>query len=134
MTIATKSVQGFGMALLLALSLGVTGCHTGGRTTGQAINDKMTSYDVGHALSQDPVLKFPDVKVNVFRGTAQLTGFVNTDQQRARAAQIAAGVQGVSQVINEITIKPTPTGRAPIRDPLQGQDQQQNNTPPPNQR
>lgn len=115
MRIQTRSVRVFGITGLLALVLGVTGCHTTGRTTGQVINDKMTAFNVNHALDKDPVLKYPDVKVSVYNGTAQLTGFVNTDEQRTKAAEIAAGVQGVRQVINEISIKPPePTGRAEI--------------------
>ena len=105
-----------GLAGLLALGIAATGCHSTGRSTGQAINDTMIQHNVNSALSGDAVLKYPDVKVNVNNGTAQLTGFVDTDQQRARAAEIAAGVPGVTQVINEITLKPTPTGRAQIRD------------------
>ena len=110
MRITTNTTNGlltFGATALLALSMGFTGCATNDRTSGQVIND---------ALNSDAVLKYPDVKVNAFNGTVQLTGFVDTDQQRARAAEIAAGVPGVTQVINEITIKPTPTGRATIRD------------------
>jgi hyperosmotically inducible protein len=111
----TITLRALGAAAVLALGMSVSGCHTGGRTTGQAINDKMTAYDVNRALDNDPVLKYPDVKVSVFNGTAQLTGFVNTEQQRNEAAQIASNVQGVHQVINEITIRPQPTGRAEIR-------------------
>lgn len=76
----------------------------------------MITFDVKRALDQDRVLKYPDIKVSVFNRNAQLSGFVNTEEQRQRAAEIAAGVKGVSQVINEIMIKPLPTGRAPIRD------------------
>jgi hypothetical protein len=76
----------------------------------------MTAVNVDHALNKDAVLKYPDVHVTVFNGNAQLSGFVNTEEQRTRAAEIAAGVQGVSQVINEITLKPAPTGRAQIQD------------------
>jgi hyperosmotically inducible protein len=101
---------------MLVAAMGITGCSSHDRTTGQAINDKMTSMNVSHALSNDAVLKYPDVKVNVYNGTAQLTGFVDTEEQRTRAAELASGVQGVTQVINEITIKPTPTGRATIQD------------------
>jgi hypothetical protein len=128
MSITTKRLQIFATAVLLGLGFSTTGCRSD-RTAGQAINDKMTAFNVNHALNSDPVLKFPDVKVNVFNGNAQLTGFVNNDEQRIRAAEIAAGVQGVSQVINEISLKPTPTGRAEIRDPLRGDDR--NLTPPP---
>ena len=116
-----KNLRMAGTAAILALIVGVTGCQSSGdRSTGQAINDKMTAMDVNSALNHDPVLKFPDVKVSVYNGTAQLTGFVDNDEQRDRAAQIAAGVKGVSQVVNEITMKPMPTGRATIQDPIRG--------------
>ncbi len=127
MRINTVTVRALGTSALVALALGVAGCRTGGRPAGQAINDKMTGYNVDHALDRDPVLKFPDVKVNVYNGTAQLTGFVNTDEQRTRAAEIAAGVPGVRQVLNEIAIAPQPTGRAEIR------NMAPENAPPPQQ-
>jgi len=116
------SLKRFGAVALLALGIGATGCHSTDRTTGQAINDKMTAYNVNHALGTDPVLKYPDVKVIVYNGNAQLTGFVDTDEQRVRAAELASRVPGVTQVINEITIKPAPTGRAAIHDVGRGVD------------
>jgi osmotically-inducible protein OsmY len=116
MIINKMNLYAFALAAVLGLAVAATGCHSTDRTTGQAINDTMIAHNVNHALGGDPVIKFPDVKVNVYNGNAQLTGFVDTEQQRARAAEIAAGVPGVTQVINEITIKPTPTGRAQIRD------------------
>ncbi|HLH52292.1 MAG TPA: BON domain-containing protein [Verrucomicrobiae bacterium] len=132
MRININSLRGIGATALLAVAVGVTGCQSNrDRTTGQAINDKMTAFNVNHALSSDPVLKFPDVKVHVYNGNAQLTGFVDSEDQRNRAAEIASGVPGVSQVINEITIKPTPTGRAIIRDPLKGHERLPE-TPAPN--
>jgi hypothetical protein len=129
MIMTKNSLRSLGAAALMAVALAATGCRSTDRTAGQAINDKMTAFNVNHALSGDPVLKFPDVKVNVYNGNAQLTGFVNNDEQRTKAAEIASGVQGVRQVINEISIKPTPTGRATIHDPLQGQERVI--TPPP---
>ena len=133
MIITTNKIWSLSAAALLALTLAATGCKSGNdRSTGQAINDKMTAFNVNHALNSDSVLKFPDVHVTVYNGNAQLTGFVDTDEQRGKAAEIAAGVQGVTQVINEISIKPTPTGRAVIRDPSRGDDRTlPPNSPPP---
>jgi hyperosmotically inducible protein len=103
---------------LLAMTLSLTGCHNGDRTMGQAFNDKMTAHDVSRALAKAPVYKFEDVTPQVFDGNVQLTGFVETQEQREEAARIASGVQGVRQVVNSIMLKPLPTGRATIRDPL----------------
>src|SRR5215467_4143715 len=88
-----QTLQTLGVASLLALAL-ATGCSSNDRSTGQAINDKMTAHSVNSALSHDSMFKFPDVNVSVYNGNAQLTGFVDTEEQRQRAAQIASGVQG----------------------------------------
>src|SRR6185369_7717947 len=74
---------------------------------------------VKKALDEASVYKFPDVSASAYHGNVQLTGFVETADQRQQAAQIAAGVKGVHQVVNEVIIKPTSaTGRATIVDPL----------------
>jgi osmotically-inducible protein OsmY len=45
------------------------------------------------------------VKVTSYRGTVQLSGFVNTSDQKRRAEDIAEKVQGVKRVENNITVK-----------------------------
>jgi len=39
-------------------------------------------------------------------GTVQLSGFVNTEDQKSKAVDIAKGVQGVKDVENKMTTKP----------------------------
>lgn len=75
------------------------------RSTGQYIDDKSLTMRVKHALNDNPDYKFDDVSVNVFRGTVQLNGFVNTSDQKDKAEQIAKGVQGVQNTVNNLTIK-----------------------------
>ena len=57
------------------------------------------------AFVKDPVVSAMDVKVDTFKGTVQLSGFVDTAEQKTRAEQIAAGVTGVAAVKNNITVK-----------------------------
>ncbi|HYG34057.1 MAG TPA: BON domain-containing protein [Clostridia bacterium] len=118
MKIAGRSLKTIGMLGLATLAIALAGCAKGDRTTGQAWSDRMTERRVKGALGDAPVFKYPDVAVNVYEGNAQLTGFVATEEQRLQAADIASRVNGVDQVINNIMIKPTPTGPATIRDPL----------------
>jgi hyperosmotically inducible periplasmic protein len=97
----------------------ITSCSsTGSRTRGQKMSDRQVTRGVKKALSNDPTFKYPDVHANVYDGNIQLTGFVETPEQRLRAAERAANTRGAKQVINEIMIKPTPTGKVSIRDPL----------------
>src|SRR5882724_8673770 len=106
-----------GMLGLATLLFGVGGCRSApDRTAGQVMSDRTTARHVKKALNEAPIFKYPDISATVYHGTVQLTGFVDTEEQRLQAAQIAAGVKGVNQVINEVMIKPTPTGRATIRD------------------
>ena len=91
---------------------------TGSRTKGQKSSDKEISKEVSKRLEDDPVFKFPDVHATAYDGSVQLSGFVEYPEQRLRAAQTASHVKGTKQVINDIMIKPTPTGPATIRDPL----------------
>ena len=102
-----------GMYLLLCLGMlagsvaTFTGCagDQNNRSTGQYIDDKSLAVRVHSALTDNPEYKFSDVNVNIFRGTVQLSGFVNTSDQKSKAADIAKGVQGVRDVDNQITVK-----------------------------
>jgi hyperosmotically inducible periplasmic protein len=100
------------MAMCLGLTLtagviGFTGCAGDryNRSTGEYIDDKALTTRVSSALSDNAEYKFGDVVVNVFRGTVQLSGFVNTSDQKSRAAEVARSVNGVRDVVNNITIK-----------------------------
>jgi hyperosmotically inducible protein len=104
-------VKGMCMLLSLGLSVGtvavVTGCagNQYDRSTGQYIDDKSLTVRVNSALADNPDYKFSDVNVTIFRGTVQLSGFVNTSDQKSKAGEIAKGVQGVVAVENNISVK-----------------------------
>lgn len=74
-------------------------------STGEYIDDATTTTKVKAAFVKDPLVKALDVKVDTFKGTVQLSGFVDTAEQKTRAEQIAAGIQGVTSVKNNITLK-----------------------------
>ena len=101
---------------ILAAALGVTGCDRkatynradqagGERTAGEAIDDKTLTSRVKDALDADTVHKYPEVKVAAFKGTVQLSGFVNESEQKSRAVEVAKNVAGVKDVENNITVK-----------------------------
>ena len=96
-------------ALLLGTSAAVcvTGC-AGDRyheSTGEGIDDTAITGRVKHALSNDAMYKFGDVKVTTFKGTVQLSGFVDNHEQKSRAADLAKNCDGVKDVVNNITVK-----------------------------
>jgi hyperosmotically inducible protein len=74
------------------------------RTAGQYTDDKTLVSHVKDALSDNPQYKFDGVKVTALNGTVQLSGFVNTSDQKSKAAEIAKHT-GARDVVNEITVK-----------------------------
>lgn len=117
--------KGMFIAAICAIlaTAGLTGCQTWGhrgdgeRTAGRMVDDAKITADVQKDLKLEPVYKFSDVDVKTFNGVVQLSGFVTTDEQKRRAGEIAQKTEGVTQVVNSITLKPqiTPTGREEVR-------------------
>jgi osmotically-inducible protein OsmY len=105
----TLKVLGLVISLgALPLLLGVTGCTTGSRyeqSTGERIDDHGTSSRVRAALADDSQYKYDGVNVETFKGVVQLSGFVNTRDQKNRAGDLARKVKGVTDVENNITVK-----------------------------
>lgn len=74
-------------------------------STGQYIDSTVISTKVRAKIADDPMVKITDIDVNAFKDTVQLSGFVNSAQEKTRAGQIAASVEGVRRVENNITVK-----------------------------
>jgi hyperosmotically inducible periplasmic protein len=132
-TITTVTL--LGAAGLMAGTLMLTGCASDRtRNMGQMISDREVAGSVEKQLDRDPTYKYKDVSVNVYDGNVQLSGFVQSQNQRAQAAELAAHARGARQVINDILIQPMPTGPATIRNPS-GQETGrllvETNAPPP---
>ncbi len=88
-------------------ALSTTGC-TGTSTresTGEYLDNSAITARVKSAFASDDVVKARAINVDTFRGVVQLSGFVDTAAEKARAGNIAANVQGVKQVVNNITLK-----------------------------
>ncbi|MDB6130925.1 MAG: transporter [Verrucomicrobiales bacterium] len=75
------------------------------RSTGEYVDDKTVTAKIKAELIRDPEVKAMDVKVHSFKDHVQLTGFVDTQMQKDRAAEIAKGVQGVEWVKNDLVVK-----------------------------
>ncbi len=102
-----NALKHLGWILCLAISLGSFGC-AGTRTeqsTGEVIDSSAITAKIKAALVDDPMVSAMQIKVNTFRGVVQLSGFVDTSQQRERAQKIAEGIDGVRDVHNDIVVK-----------------------------
>ena len=104
--------------LAVCTILGSTSCSTSSgkdeRSEGRTKDDKEIAEKIRKSLEEEPVYKFGNVDVKAYGGDVQLSGFVNTDQQKDRAGEIAGRTAGVVNVHNNLVLKPfapSPTGR-----------------------
>lgn len=98
-------------SLVAVTATGFVGCASNNnpnshdRTAGQYIDDKVLVQRVKSALGDSDIYKFPDVKVETYQGTVQLTGFVESMEQKRKAEEIARNVRGVASIQNKIGLK-----------------------------
>jgi hyperosmotically inducible periplasmic protein len=97
------------LALSGALALGglVGGCAATSTSdsTGQYVDDTVITTKVKSALLGDDAVKSLAVSVETVKGVVQLSGFVNTSEQKAAAGKDAAAVPGVKSVKNNLIVK-----------------------------
>lgn len=74
-------------------------------TVGNKIDDSVITTQVKAALLADPGVKSLDIAVVTRKGEVQLSGFVDNPGQATRSIEIARAVPGVSQVINDMSVK-----------------------------
>ena len=68
----------------------------------------MITTKVKTALIGNPVTKARQINVETLKGVVQLSGFVDTSEEKSEAARVAAQVTGVSDVHNDLAIKQSP--------------------------
>ena len=74
-------------------------------TVGNTVDDSVVASRVKTALLGDESTKSRDIAIVTRKGEVQLSGFVDNQQQIDRAIEITRGIQGVSGVSNEMSIK-----------------------------
>jgi hyperosmotically inducible protein len=98
----------FFFVALCCVMAAFTACRTpAGRSAGQVVDDGTITTEVKAKLLNDNITKGVAVSVETFQGQVTLTGAVNTEEQRARAGDIARSVNGVTKVNNLIQVKKT---------------------------
>lgn len=69
------------------------------------VSDDMIYNNVRIKLAGDQVVKGGALMVDVKDGVVTLTGSVEEQKQKDRAAKLAKGIKGVKQVINNLTVR-----------------------------
>lgn len=108
-----RALSSISLAAMLLIAAGCSSTSKDERSEGRTTDDKKITKTIEKDLMNDPTYKFTQVQVSTFGGVVQLGGFVNTQDEKDRAAQVAQNVDGVKQVVNSLTLKPMePTGRS----------------------
>ena len=95
------------MYFLSAAVFTVAGCastptHEG---TGEYVDDSVITTKVKAAIFNEPTLKSAEVNVETYKGVVQLSGFVSSQANIYKAAEVARNVGGVTNVKNDMRIK-----------------------------
>jgi osmotically-inducible protein OsmY len=94
----------FAPVLALALLAGCAQSQTH-ESTGQYFDDATITAKVKTQLLTTKGVSATDISVQTVAGVVDLSGFARSEQERQRAGEVAAAVQGVSQVHNDIRIR-----------------------------
>ena len=95
-------------AVVLVLIVGLVAAApaaAAGRTIGQIIDDATIVAEVTATLADDTLSNLTKIDVKSDAGVVTLSGTVDSADRRARAGQIAANVNGVKTVLNNIDVK-----------------------------
>jgi hyperosmotically inducible protein len=74
-------------------------------STGEYVDDSVITTKVKTLLANDDFLKSFQISVETYKGTVQLSGFVNSREAVRKAGQIARSVQGVQSLKNNLIVK-----------------------------
>jgi len=104
MKLIIKRFTTFFFALALASALGCASTSTK-EGTGEYIDDTVITSKVKSAILNDPSLKSAEINVETFKGIVQLSGFVNSQADIKKAAELARNVKGVKSVKDDMRLK-----------------------------
>jgi hyperosmotically inducible protein len=74
-------------------------------STGQYVDDTTITTKVKNALLADGAVKSTEVSVQTVKRVVQLSGFVDTADQKSAAEKDASAVTGVKDVIDNLIVK-----------------------------
>jgi osmotically-inducible protein OsmY len=102
-----KSIRTVGFLANLALIAALMGCAATPRheSTGEYVDDSVITTKVKAAIFEESSLKSLQINVKTYHGTVQLSGFVDSAQNVAKAGDVARGVKAVTSVNNNLLVK-----------------------------
>ena len=96
-----------GYFVLLILIAAFSACASTSKqeSTGEYVDDSVITTKVKSLLAADDFLKSFQIGVETYKGSVQLSGFVNSQKAVDKAIEIARSVKGVTSVKNDLVLK-----------------------------
>jgi len=93
--------------VLMMLIASVVACASTSKQSGagEYVDDSIITTKVKTLLAADDFLKSFKIGVETYKGTVQLSGFVNSQQAVNKAVEITRSVKGVESVKNNLIVK-----------------------------
>jgi osmotically-inducible protein OsmY len=99
--------------IALALAAALAGCSATAqdRSTGQVVDDAALTAKVKASIAEEDGVSATAVNVTTYRGTVQLSGFVESEEAKRAAENAAKDVEGVRSVKNDLRVQPAASGK-----------------------
>ncbi|MEX0799095.1 MAG: BON domain-containing protein [Bacteriovoracaceae bacterium] len=95
------------MSLLTVLLISLSSCAGGPKeeSFGESVDSAAITTRVKTKLLQDDKVSGTEIQVETYKDNVQLSGFVNSKEERTRAERLTAQVPGVRQITNQIQVR-----------------------------
>jgi hyperosmotically inducible protein len=103
--IMKKQLATAGVAVIL-LAVSACAATRTREAPGEVVDDSVVTTRVKSALIGDPITKAHQIDVDTRRGVVQLTGFVDSANERSEAVTVARRVAGVREVHDNMKVSP----------------------------
>ena len=92
------------IATLVAGSLLAVATAQADKSAGDVVDDSTVNASVKAELVGNKITKANNINVETYKGVVQLSGFVGSQAEKDEAGRVAAGVDGVKSVSNNLSI------------------------------
>ena len=102
-----KQLKYISTLFFAVLLMSAVGCASTSKqeSTGEYVDDSVITTKVKAAIFNEPTLKSTEINVETFKSAVQLSGFVSTQANIYKAVEVARGVNGVTNVKNDMRLK-----------------------------
>jgi osmotically-inducible protein OsmY len=97
-------IQFFLLLMVIAVIAAWTSIRTH-ESAGEYVDDSVITTKIKSMLAEDDFLKSFEISVESFKGTVQLSGFVNSQKAIDKADEIVKSVKGVTGIKNNLIVK-----------------------------